>query len=147
ELPPEIDAVTTKMLAKLPDERFASVADAMTAMEAAVSSKGGPAVTTQAAVVPSSKEPTLAAGPAPALMTATAPTAPTAPMIDNATPLPSPRRDAVALESPASSPRSNRTLPIAIGVGAASLVGGFVLFVLVVRWCGTPTTPSPEPAA
>jgi serine/threonine-protein kinase len=39
ELPPEVDSVTTKMLAKLPDERFASVDEAMHALAAALAPK------------------------------------------------------------------------------------------------------------
>jgi len=114
ELPPEIDTVTSKMLAKLPDERFASVADAMAAMETAVSSR--PAAT-QAVVAPRST-----------------PMAPIAPIVDTTT-LPSPQRS------------TRKWLPIAIGIGVASLLGLLVLLVIVVRSCGTQTTASTESAA
>jgi serine/threonine-protein kinase len=123
EFSPAIDAVTTKMLAKLPDERFASVAEAMIAMEAAVSAKGAPAPT-QAEVAPRSAQPTVKLAPEPV------------PTIVDATTLPSPQQDAPAV-LPASPTRSARIWPaIAIGVGGVSLLGAVVI-VFVARSCGT----------
>jgi serine/threonine-protein kinase len=135
ELPPEIDTVTTKMLAKLPDERFASVAEAMTAMEAAVSSKGGQGVT-QTAVAPRPAGVTVGLAPEPV-----------APIVDKTT-LPSPQRHMGAVPAQASSVRSASTWrAIAIAVGVASVLLGAVVIIFVARSCGTQAPVPPDPAA
>jgi serine/threonine-protein kinase len=137
ELPPEIDTVTTKMLAKLPDERFASVAEAMAAMEVAVSSKGGPAGT-ETAVAPRPAEASVA--------TVALPPEPVATIVDKTT-LPSPQRGVVAGPLPASPARpAPAWRPIAIAAGVASLLGAIIV-IFVARSCGTEATVPPDPAA
>ena len=128
-LPPEIDTVTMRMLAKLPDERFDSVADAMQALAAALSAPTA-APASPAAVAPRAAEPTAKIAPEPTRGTT------------HETTLPSPRGDADVPSSTA------RGLPVvAIGVGAASLLLGVLIVVLLARSCGAPTTLSPELAA
>ena len=103
-LPPEVDAVSLRMLAKLPEERFASVAEAMQSLAAAFSAP---------AVVPAS----------PVLVVVS-----TSAETTSAKLAPKPRG-----------------LPVvAIGVGAACLLLGVLVVVLVARSCGEPTTSSPD---
>jgi serine/threonine-protein kinase len=119
-LPPEVDAVSLRMLAKLPDERFASVAEAMQALASAVSApSAGPA-----------EPPPVKLAPAPVRVTSLETT------------LPSPARDPGVPTAPA------RGLPVvAIGVGAACLLLGVLVVVLVARSCGEGATSSPEVTA
>jgi eukaryotic-like serine/threonine-protein kinase len=110
-LPPEVDAVTSRMLAKLPDERYASVAEAMKALSSALTAK--PSVPS-APVVP--LIPIVPPPPRPAAM----------PAFD--TTLRSPRRDPLPAPSPAT---SRRGVVIAIVAGAVLLVVGIVVAVAV----------------
>ena len=122
-LPPEIDAVSLRMLAKLPDERFASVGEAMEALASALSAPASPvAVAPIPAEISSAKI-------APARTRATT----------HETTVPSPARDP-RVPSPAA-----QGIPVvAIGVGAACLLLLVLVVVLVARSCGTPTGASDE---
>lgn len=120
-LPPELDTVMMRMLAKLPDERFGSVAEAMQALAAALSA---PSAAMRAGVAPSSDG-------------STARLAPWAAMVPETTP--SPRISADVTGSAAGG-----WLVLVIGAGVASLLVGVVTLALLARSCGQPTTSSHE---
>jgi serine/threonine-protein kinase len=122
----DVDTVTRRMLAKLPDERFESVADAMEALAAALSAPGG-ATASRAAVAPSSAKTTGRLAPEPATATSQEAT------------LPSRGNDAGV-----PSPTVRGRMALAIGVGALSLLLGVLLVVFFARSCGSPANSSPE---
>jgi serine/threonine protein kinase len=121
-LPPEVDAVTSRMLAKLPDDRYTSVGEAMSALSSAFTAKPAPSIP-------------IAAPPI-----APPPMAPPPMAFD--TTLRSPRRDPVPLR-----PLPRRNMTIAIIVLAVLVVLGTVVAVatFLARFVGASDSQSKPP--